>query len=90
MTIPTIHLNGTSGQELLDQVLNACHSLNTALSALDNAAPNGRDYYTQGPAALPMAQNEHQARVTKVRGVLDEMQQLAEAIADGGHKAGGR
>lgn len=52
------------------------------MGALANAAPNGRDYYPQGPGALKQAQEEHQNRMARLRSVYAELQQLAEAIAD--------
>lgn len=90
MILPSIHLNGTSLQELLDQTLLAAHALNTALSAMETANPNARDYYPQGHQAFLAAQEEHQARCRKVKAVLEELAQLAEGIADGGHKAEAR
>ena len=45
MMVPTIHLNGTSHDELLRQILDAKEAIRKAVEALANAAPNMRDYY---------------------------------------------
>lgn len=83
--IPTIHLNGTSQDALLEEVTGACQALREADRVMCNAPPNGRDYYLQGAGALQKAVEEHQARRKKVLEVLGEMEALAEAISDGGH-----
>ncbi len=82
MMVPTIHNNGTDGQELLDQVTNAAQALLAAFTAMAAAAPNARDYYVQGDTAAAKAQNEHAERCTKLRSVLNDYRDLAEAIAD--------
>ena len=70
MMKPTIHLNGTSSDELsrqLEKVYVACSEL---IDALSNARPHGRDYYPQGDDAIGKASAEHEARiaaVTKIR-----------------------
>ena len=82
MIFPTIHLNGTSKQALLDQVLDAAHAVQDAIKALENATPNGRDYYPQGADAIKLAIAEHTARVTKLKEVFGELAKLAIHISD--------
>lgn len=82
MIKPTIHLNGTSANALLDQYTTAGDAVRLALEALGNAAPNGRDYYPQGPAAFEQARKEHDARTAKLREVLVDLGELAEHVAD--------
>jgi len=48
MMMPTIHINGTSAKELLEQLRNASVAVREARGALQQAAPHGRDYYPQG------------------------------------------
>ncbi len=55
MITPTIHLNGTSKDEIIAQYEAANVALGAALRTLIDTAPNGRDYYTQGPDALRQA-----------------------------------
>jgi hypothetical protein len=78
---PTIHLNGTSKQELLDQYLNVLKALKAASDALCEAAPHGRDYYPQGDAVIITATNEHCVRIRKLAEIEVEIRQIAEAIA---------
>ena len=88
MMVPAIHMNGTSGEALLEQNTGAAEAARELLRALVVAAPNGRDYYTQGHGALLLAEAEHVSRVARVESVLAELGELAEAIADANDKAG--
>lgn len=47
MRIPTVHLNGTGGLELFDQVTFASLAVGHAIDKLQAAWPNARDYYVQ-------------------------------------------
>lgn len=78
---PTIHLNGTSKEELERQVEEAYSALGDALCKLANMAPNGRDYYPQGADALYKAQDEHRARMQKITDIQKELEELAEYLA---------
>jgi len=80
MIVPTIHLNGTSKDELLRQLEDVARQLGETLDALQNAAPNGRDYYPQGPAAIQTAVAEHIARCQRIIDVQREVAALWEAI----------
>jgi hypothetical protein len=46
--IPTIHLNGSSKKDLLDELRAAISSIDAAIDATRRTCPNGRDYYPQG------------------------------------------
>ncbi len=80
MMIPTIHLNGTSKQSLIEGYCKARSAVVVASDALRECYPNGRDYYPQGVGALKVATNEHSARITKMSEVLDELTALIDAI----------
>ena len=73
MRVPTIHNNGTSLEDLSDRVETAINALTDAVTALEQMAPNGRDYYPQGPEAITEATAEHRDRLRRVRGVLSEL-----------------
>lgn len=79
--VPTIHLNGTSKDRLLEAIENAHAATLKAQEALAETAPNGRDYYPQGPDAIFKAQDEHKARMRKLVEVQMELEHIAEAIA---------
>lgn len=87
MMVPTVHLNGTSKCELMRQVMGARIALHTAIDALQQACPNGRDYYVQGPDATSKAMTEHRSRLQRLQSVYDELGNLGEAVVDQG---GGR
>jgi len=82
LAIPTIHLNGTAREALEAQLEDANQALAAALEALQAAAPNGRDYYPQGPEAIALAAEQHAGRVRAVSAVRDEIQQIFEALPD--------
>lgn len=79
MMTPTIHLNGTSREELQAQLANALDAGETFRAALQAAAPNGRDYYPQGNGAICRAQCEHFARLERITTTLRELEQIVEA-----------
>lgn len=78
--IPTLHLNGTSGEVLRHQHRTAIEALRRALDALCEAAPNGRDYYVQGDEAGRKAQRKHEARVASLRRVRAELETITRGI----------
>lgn len=78
--IPTIHINGTSRERLLEALVNANDALIRAQMAVAETAPNARDYYPQGPDAIRHADREHLARMQKLIDVRQELEDIAEAI----------
>jgi len=82
MTFPTLHLNGTSYDELYEQADKACNALYEAVMALREAAPNARDYYVQNSTAFTTAQQEHSDRLNRVSQALGEMHTLRESLMD--------
>jgi hypothetical protein len=82
MTKPTIHLNGTSSDDLFAQVCVVLEALRWARDAMRRAAPHGRDYYIQGDQAFNNANGEHVARLDKLTDIMREYEAMAEYIAD--------
>jgi hypothetical protein len=82
MMTPTLHLNGTSKQALTEALDAAARVLHTALGLLNETAPNGRDYYPQGPHALTQAMEEHVSRLERVQTVRAELMAMWEQIED--------
>lgn len=82
MLIPTVHLNGTSGEVLRYQWLAAGKALDAALSALCDSGPNARDYYVQGTDAPFTAQREHEARVKALRQMRDDVAAVVDGIEE--------
>lgn len=82
MMTPTVHLNGTAGEVLLDQYTVAATAVQKAIDAVCDAGPNARDYYVQGPDAGFAAQREHEARVAALKGMRDQLATIADGIQD--------
>jgi hypothetical protein len=75
--LPSIHMNGTSADELLRLNRTAMEALDAAILAMHSAAPNARDFYVQGSFTFRSAQAEHRARLTAVQQVREEYLTLA-------------
>lgn len=82
LQLPIIHLNGTSGDVLIEQLSNASNALRIAINALMDAAPNQRDYYPLGNEAWKRAKNEFDSRVDRLTSVRQELVELADGISD--------
>lgn len=82
MMIPSIHLNGTSGNDLYKEVCDALGALRKAKNAICAAAPNARDYYPQGNDAFKVASAEFKSRLDRLDSIITEYETIAEAIAD--------
>lgn len=79
---PTVHLNGTGQEELIQQqisVMDACTSL---LQALRAANPHGRDYYPHGEDALQAAAAANDEVKREVQAIYDWAFQAAHYIAE--------
>ncbi len=80
MMTPTIHINGTSREQLLDGYLSALEELERAIYKLSLTAPNGRDYYVQDGDAWRVANAEHLERMRALHAVREELSQIAEHL----------
>lgn len=78
MILPTIHLNGTSREELQRQAEAAVRALDDAIARMSDAAPNGRDYYPQGPDVIRTVAREHSERIGQLKRMRDDMMKLWE------------
>jgi hypothetical protein len=80
MMFPTLHLNGTSYDELYRQLSEACSAINDAIAKVEEATPNSRDYYVKGDAAMPSAMREHVDRVRRLVAVKNELFSILEDV----------
>jgi len=80
--MPTIHLNGTSKEQLFAEVCGAAGAIRGAISACSVAAPNARDYYVAGPGAFEAARTQHAEAIANLVSALMYFQAVAEHIAD--------
>jgi hypothetical protein len=79
MTLPTIHLNGSSKESLVHDARTAYSALLDAADALSRMSPHRRDYYT-APDTWDAATAEHAARIEAVQGVMDSVSEWALAV----------
>jgi hypothetical protein len=77
LAVPTVHLNGTSKADLLEQQAKAREKINETLLALQEASPHPRDYYVQGTEIWNLAVKQHQARVKRFQQTYDELMQIS-------------
>jgi hypothetical protein len=79
-TLPTINMNGTARQDLIDQQLDVVNALSQVLDALAKARPNGRDYPT-GTDALMAALREHRTLADRIETLRTQVENKAMRIA---------
>jgi len=87
LAVPTVHLNGTSRRELLEQICTALTALQEAEAAVRRASPHGRDYYPQGEDAIGEALRQHTDRLLRLHAIYVELETIGERICFGGTKA---
>jgi hypothetical protein len=81
-TIPTVHLNGTSGADLKREYLSAYEAIDNAIEALAGATLNARDFYPQGAGAYSQARAERDAAFRKLREAQAYVEEMLEGICD--------
>lgn len=82
LAVPTVHLNGTSRESLLEGYSEAIRALNRAETKMTAACPNARDYYVQDGPAFGIAMDQHTARMKKLREIISELEEIAVAVSD--------
>ncbi len=82
VTIPTIHLNGSSAEHMLGDYRSARTAIRSAVEAVQQTAPNGRDYYVMLPGAYERALHEHRERLAALKKIDDELLAIAMGIMD--------
>lgn len=80
MMVPTVHINGTSERDLLDEAAKIHRAVNDAMTAMTEGWPNARDFYHQGPDAYGKVRAEWDAEMAK----LKEVREWIVAYANGG------
>lgn len=76
-TIPLIHLNGTSANELQREVREAYDAIKVARDKLAAMTVHGRDHYPKADKdSFRKAQAEHQARFVALDKIKEELQDI--------------
>jgi hypothetical protein len=86
MTAPTIHLNGTGGERLLQQYHDQIMALDNAINVLYQTGPNARDYYVHGENEYKIARAEHDHRMKRLRDIKNELDGIWQTLFDQLHK----
>lgn len=82
MTKPTIHLNGSDADSLLEGYMTALTAVQQAIDTVQKTWPHGRDYYISGDAAIHAAMHEHRNRLAMLESVRGELDTLAAHVAE--------
>jgi hypothetical protein len=78
---PTVNLNGSSAESLIEQRLKVGLQLDKTIAALFEAMPHGRDYQTHSDvAAGNKAREAWRERIELLRGVRNDIMADAEAV----------
>ena len=77
LVTPTVHLNGTTGQHLLDQQLKVIHALRDVLTVMSQACPNARDFYPQGEGVALEAREVYNERRKIISKMIAEYETIA-------------
>lgn len=80
LVTPTVHLNGTSKEELVQGRIAVIEAAQALRDALQRAAPNARDYYPQGDDAYKLARAAWTERQLMIDKLIDDVQMDAMKI----------
>ena len=80
VVLPVVHMNGTTADELIDNLRAVCDGLRATEEALAKAAPNQRDYYPAGLGLWNAALLQHSRRREAIETMLREINEEMEGI----------
>src|SRR5262245_6298895 len=78
--VPTVHLNGTAKESLLEALVNAMEKVREAEDAVRQTHPHGRDYYVQEGDPTQKAISQYVRRMAALANVYDELTAIAIAV----------
>jgi hypothetical protein len=81
LTLPQVNLNGTSREALVEQQCDVMRALDKLYEAMQEAAPNGRDYQLRPTEFNPAREAWHE-RMKLIRDMHNEIEAHAVAIQD--------
>lgn len=81
---PTVHLNGTSKDELITGFANQYEALTAALRCMERYAPNARDYYIlkEGGSKFIAATAAHTKRLEAIEQMREDLYAMLEKVQD--------
>lgn len=77
---PFVHLNGTAGHVLIEQLTEAIGLVRVAHDGLARTWPNARDYYPLGLDVIGKAEVQAAARSQKLREVMEELDGIRDLV----------
>ena len=80
LVAPSVHPNGTGGDDLYTQYATGADALRVAIDAIPR--PHARDYYVQGGDAFERARRQYERHVTRLRAALDDLCLIQENVQD--------
>ena len=80
LCVPTVHLNGTSKDELLGQLRRAIITATALKEFLAEAMPHDRDYYVQGEGLGIRARMQQKVRILKVETIIDDLTAIFQSV----------
>jgi hypothetical protein len=83
LSIPSIHMNGTSADTLCSEIREAHEALEKATVALSCMTVHGRDHYVKADKeSFSKAQAEHRARFVALEKIKTELMEIYQGIRD--------
>lgn len=80
IAFPTVHINGSSAESLMDGFETAIEALRRAIECVGDTAPHARDYYIQDPGEFERAKQQHAARIEALRLVRIELEAIRASV----------
>ena len=84
LIIPTVHLNGTGKDTLVNEYVNAMSAMDKAIETFRKITVHGRDYYPQGNNAINEALHQRSKQLEELMTVRNELETIAIAISEQG------
>lgn len=78
--LPVVHINGSGRKSLQEQYYAAYMGVHGAIVALRKLEIHDRDYYLLGSNAGPRARHENQARLDRLKEILDEIEAIYKSL----------
>jgi hypothetical protein len=82
LIFPTVHLNGTSQEDLAAGYMKAMEAVRAARESLSWIEFNARDYYPQGPGAWTEAREQMTARHATLERMAEDLERITIHILD--------
>lgn len=74
---PTVHLNGTSKDSLIEQYANVLEAIDVLQKAMAAATPHMRDYYVAPVGSYERAMDQHRTRWSSLMTIREHYETLA-------------